>query len=66
MKKIQPEHLGEINCIRTVLQAYSEIQSRKGSVSDLLVFISGLVRYNEVKSLKVRARILGVIKIAFL
>ena len=37
-----------------------------GSVSDLLVFISGLVRYNEVKSLKVSPRILGVIKIAFL
>ncbi len=37
-----------------------------GSVSDLLVFISGLIRYNEVKSLKVRPRILGVIKISFL
>ena len=33
-----------------------------GSVSDLLVFISGLARFNEVKPLNVRLRILGVIK----
>ena len=37
-----------------------------GPVSDLLVFISGLARFNEVKSLNVRLRILGVIKNVFL
>ena len=37
-----------------------------GSVSDLLVFISGLARFNEVKPLNVRLRILGVIKNVFL
>ena len=36
------------------------------SVSDLLVFISGLARFNEVKPLNVRLRILGVIKNEFL
>ena len=38
---------------------------RVGAVSDLLVFISDLARFNEVKSSKVRPRIHGVIKIAF-
>ena len=40
-------------------------RSAAGSVSDLLVFISGLARFNEVKSLNVRLRILGVIKMHF-
>ena len=33
-----------------------------GSVSDLVVFISALARYNEVKSLNARLRIVGVKK----
>ena len=37
-----------------------------GAVSDLPVFISGLARFNEVKPLNVRLRILGVIKNVFL
>ena len=44
---------------------YFAIDENDGSVSDLLVFISDLARFNEVKSLKVRPRIHGVIKIAF-
>ena len=37
-----------------------------GAVSDLLVFISDLARFNEVKSLNVMLRIPSVIKNAFL
>ena len=37
-----------------------------GAVSDLLAFISGLARFNEVKLLSVRLRMLDVIKNAFL
>ena len=38
---------------------------KNGSVSDLLVFISVFDRFNKVKPLNVRLRILGVIKNAF-
>lgn len=37
-----------------------------GPVSDLLVFLSGLSFFNEVKALSVRLRMVSVIKNAFL
>ena len=38
---------------------------KNGAVSDLLMFISDLARFNEVKSLNVSLRIPGVIKMHF-
>ena len=54
-------HVGILEVMASVGKLFLFTVRADGSVSDLLVFISGLARFNEVKPLNVRLRILGVI-----